>query len=244
VANKTRFCSKGGMDSAAELARLAGALADVLAFEYSEGQRTIVDPGVRMKPPPARAPAQPAPAPLPGGSGSAVSSATSANAPAPAAAFTVPKKKEKKPIELLICRAHRLPECGDGDEHGSPLLLIAEPPSFEASGRETLDKMLYAIGFKITTEVEPIRRPREDEARPLAALTFGHRATDYIVEGSQPFDAIIGTWHKRNGMQIMPLLDTTSIQAAPGNKRRAWNDLLGLLKKIGLPLPEWSQKYS
>jgi len=240
VANETRFCSKGPMDSAAELARLASALADVLAFEYSEGQRTIVDPGVSFKPAPARPPAQPRPAPLQG-SGSSAAAAPAAEAPA---AFTVPQKKEKKPIELRICRAHRLPECGDGDENGSPLLLIAEPPSFEASGRETLDKMLHAIGFKITTEVEPIRRPRDDEARPLAALTFGNRATDYIVEGSQPFDAIIGTWHERNGMRIMPLLDTASIQAAPGNKRRAWNDLLGLLEKLGLPLPEWSQKYS
>lgn len=230
------------MDSAAELARLAGALADVLAFEYSEGQRTIVDPGVRFNRPPARPPAQPAPAPLPN-TGSTSAGATAA-APSPAPSPPTPTKKDKKPVELLICRAHRMPECGDGDENGSPLLLIAERPTLEGSGRETLDKMLHAIGFAITTEVEPIRRPRDDEARPLAALTFGHRATDYIVEGTQPFDAIIGTWHKRNDMQIMPLFDTASIQAAPGNKRRAWNDLLGLLKKLKLPLPEWSQKYS
>lgn len=231
------------------LAQLAEQLAQWLSFEASEGMRTMPDPGILKKP------VSKAPHGQHVANASALHSASappSASAPnrtstterkaSPKPTYTPPPKpKAPAKVELRMARATRLPECGDTTE--TPIMILAEPASFEGDSRHTLDRMLYALGFKIEGEVEPMRRPKPSETPPKVALTLGHAATNYIVEGSLPFDAIMGIWHERNGVPVMPVFDPTTIKLSPGNKRRAWGDLLNMLDRLGLELPEWSKKH-
>lgn len=219
----------------------------MLRFEQQEGMRWTTNPGVsfRDRAPVARAPAAAGQAPTAAMAARAASVAPPVvppGTPHPMASVTH-AKVEKPPPSLLHLRATRMAECGDGGEDGYPMLLIGEERHFSPEDLEVLGGMLHAIGYAMEGEPEPLRKARPGESRPRVVLTLGHAATQHVVENKQPFSVIMGRWHERKGLPVMPIYDAPTLRESRSSKKRAWQDLLVMLDRLELPLPEWSQRF-
>lgn len=118
-----------------------------------------------------------------------------------------------------------------------PLLVIGEVGAFEGEQRAFLDKVLGAIGYVLEEKVEAIRPRYPEEDAPAAVLTLGHHATDYIVRGAHPFLMLLGKFHVRNDVPVMPVFDPGMMMSSEANRRRTWMDLKSLLKHLDLALP-------
>ena len=216
----------------ARLALIAHQLARLLDFEKQEGRKWVANvPSLApsSRPRPARA--------VSTGAGPATATATGTGEP------SRPAPAERPVRPLLHIRAHRLDECGDGGLDRAPILIIGEAPQFEGENLGILAGMLHAIGFALDGEAVPVGPPAPGLARPRVILTLGHQATDYVVEKKQPFAVLMGSWHERKGLPVMPIYDPESIRGSRSNKKRAWQDLRGLLRRLELPLPEWSRRF-
>lgn len=149
--------------------------------------------------------------------------------PKPAEA-TTQREAETLPPALRYMCAERLPECSAAPS----LSVLGSKSYFSSPNRDLLDKMFYAIGYTLC------EKTAED---PGAEITLGQTAIDYISGKKTPLLQKRGRWSKRGALPVMPTLGPDYLSMEPKAKADVWKDLLTVIDKLGVELPEWSAKY-
>lgn len=146
-------------------------------------------------------------------------------------------------VDLALAVAQRLPECG-GPNDATRLLWISTPEEFEGALGRLLEKMLYALGYGM--EGPPSAwSPAKELLDPAASvLTMGQAALDAVCGKRTSLTMMRG---KRisdtGGRPITPTFAPSYMEKNPAAKKAVWNDMLELLDRNGIELPEWSAKF-
>ena len=146
-----------------------------------------------------------------------------------------------------------------GEAPGEDEDLKGEP--FVGKAGQLLTKMIEAMGLQRsevyicnTVKCRPPnnRNPEPDELAAcepflkgqLAALdpevivTLGKFAAQALLRLDTPISRLRGTWHKYEGISLMPTFHPAYLLRSPGEKGKVWNDLQLVMKKMGLPPPK------
>ncbi len=131
---------------------------------------------------------------------------------------------------------------------------------FVGPAGELLDKMIDAMGWSRqsvyianTTKCRPPanRDPQPDEllacmpflqaqigaVAPRIIVALGRPAANQLLGVDAPISALRGSFHDRNGVQVMPTFHPAYLLREPDKKREAWSDLklvMAELERLGI----------
>ena len=146
------------------------------------------------------------------------------------AAPTAEANTDDLPGTLQYIYLERLAECSAGPS----LRVLGNSNYFVSPNRDLLDKMFYAIGYQLS----------EKEAASVSAeITLGQTAIDFVSGKKSPLLQKRGRWTKRGELPVIPTLGPDYLAMEPKAKADVWKDLLSVVDKLDIELPEWSAKY-
>jgi uracil-DNA glycosylase family 4 len=76
-----------------------------------------------------------------------------------------------------------------------------------------------------------------DLVRPEVLVALGKFAAQFLLETEEGIMRLRGTWGTYRGIPVMPTFHPSFLLRQPGQKKDAWEDLLKVLGKVGLPAP-------
>ena len=75
--------------------------------------------------------------------------------------------------------------------------------------------------------------------RPEVIITLGGQAAQALLSTRAPISKLRGRWARYRGMDLMPTFHPTYILRSPREKGPVWEDLQAVLRRLGLPVPEY-----
>ncbi|MCC5843926.1 MAG: hypothetical protein JJU05_06720 [Verrucomicrobia bacterium] len=156
-------------------------------------------------------------------------------APAPPAA---------KNTGLVMLHLDRLPECL---ENHSPdqttLLLVLEAGELkQPEYRELLQSMLYAIGYPLPDNPEPVTDITDCTDKACRILCMGEKANELFCTLNMGLNLVRGKWQTSPAGRMIATYAPSYLVNNAAGKRAAWNDLQKILQDLGLSVPEWTRK--
>ena len=76
-----------------------------------------------------------------------------------------------------------------------------------------------------------------DLVRPEVLVALGKFAAQFLLETEEGIMRLRGKWGTYRGIPVMPTYHPSFLLRQPGQKKEAWEDLLQVLAKVGLPAP-------
>ncbi|HUM02394.1 MAG TPA: uracil-DNA glycosylase [Thermoanaerobaculia bacterium] len=76
-----------------------------------------------------------------------------------------------------------------------------------------------------------------DTVRPEAIVALGKFAAQFLLETEEGIMRLRGTWGSYRGIPVMPTFHPSFLLRQPDRKREAWEDLLKVLGRLGIPAP-------
>lgn len=76
-----------------------------------------------------------------------------------------------------------------------------------------------------------------DTIRPEAIVSLGKFATQFLLGTEEGIMRLRGKWGSYRGIPVMPTFHPSFLLRQPDRKREAWEDLLQVLDRLGLPVP-------
>jgi uracil-DNA glycosylase family 4 len=76
-----------------------------------------------------------------------------------------------------------------------------------------------------------------DLVKPEVLVALGKFAAQFLLETEEGITRLRGTWGTYRGIPVMPTYHPSFLLRQPGQKKDAWEDLLKVLAKVGLPAP-------
>jgi len=76
-----------------------------------------------------------------------------------------------------------------------------------------------------------------DTLRPEVIVALGKFAAQFLLETEEGIMRLRGTWGSYRGIPVMPTFHPSFLLRQPDRKREAWEDLLKVLGRLGLPAP-------
>lgn len=76
-----------------------------------------------------------------------------------------------------------------------------------------------------------------DLVRPEVLVALGKFAAQFLLETEEGIMRLRGKWGTYRGIPVMPTFHPSFLLRQPGQKKDAWEDLLKVLAKVGLPPP-------
>ena len=73
--------------------------------------------------------------------------------------------------------------------------------------------------------------------RPEAIVALGKFAAQFLLETEEGIMRLRGKWGSYRGIPVMPTFHPSFLLRQPDKKREAWEDLLKVLDRLGLPAP-------
>ncbi|HSB37214.1 MAG TPA: uracil-DNA glycosylase [Thermoanaerobaculia bacterium] len=73
--------------------------------------------------------------------------------------------------------------------------------------------------------------------RPAAIVALGKFAAQFLLETEEGIMRLRGRWGSWRGLPVMPTFHPSFLLRQPDRKREAWDDLLKVLGRLGLPAP-------
>ncbi len=73
--------------------------------------------------------------------------------------------------------------------------------------------------------------------RPDAIVALGKFAAQFLLETEEGIMRLRGKWGSWRGIPVMPTYHPSFLLRQPDKKREAWEDLLRVLERVGLPPP-------
>jgi len=73
--------------------------------------------------------------------------------------------------------------------------------------------------------------------RPEAIVALGKFAAQFLLETDEGIMRLRGTWGSYRGIPVMPTFHPSFLLRQPDRKREAWEDLLKVLGRLGIPAP-------
>jgi DNA polymerase len=73
--------------------------------------------------------------------------------------------------------------------------------------------------------------------RPEAIVALGKFAAQFLLETEEGIMRLRGTWGSYRGIPVMPTFHPSFLLRQPDRKREAWEDLLKVLGRLGIPAP-------
>lgn len=70
---------------------------------------------------------------------------------------------------------------------------------------------------------------------PKAIVTLGKFAAQTLLETSEPVSRLRGRWHRYEGIDLLPTFHPAYLLRSPHEKRKAWEDLQQVMRRLGLP---------
>ena len=162
-------------------------------------------------------------------------------------AHAVPGEGSPKPRLLFVGEAPG----ADEDRLGRP---------FVGAAGQLLDRMIAAMGLArgdvfianvlkcrppgnrnpLPEEVScclPYLRAQIELLAPEIVCTLGKHATQALLGVKTPISALRGKFLPLGGAQVMPTFHPSYLLRTPADKKRAWEDLQLVMKRLGLPEP-------
>lgn len=76
-----------------------------------------------------------------------------------------------------------------------------------------------------------------DLVKPQVLVALGKFAAQFLLETEEGITRLRGKWGTYRGIPVMPTYHPSFLLRQPGQKKDAWEDLLNVLAKVGLPAP-------
>ena len=76
-----------------------------------------------------------------------------------------------------------------------------------------------------------------DLVKPEVLVALGKFAAQFLLETEEGITRLRGKWGAYRGIPVMPTYHPSFLLRQPGQKKEAWEDLLKVLAKVGLPAP-------
>ncbi len=76
-----------------------------------------------------------------------------------------------------------------------------------------------------------------DIVRPGAIVALGKFAAQFLLETEEGIMRLRGRWGDYRGIPVMPTYHPSFLLRQPERKREAWEDLLKVLDRLGMPAP-------
>ncbi|MBK9064076.1 MAG: uracil-DNA glycosylase [Acidobacteria bacterium] len=76
-----------------------------------------------------------------------------------------------------------------------------------------------------------------DLVKPEVLVALGKFAAQFLLETDEGIMRLRGKWGTYRGIPVMPTYHPSFLLRQPGQKKDAWEDLLKVLAKVGLPAP-------
>ncbi len=76
-----------------------------------------------------------------------------------------------------------------------------------------------------------------DLVRPEVLVALGKFAAQFLLETEEGIMRLRGKWGTYHGIPVMPTYHPSFLLRQPAQKKEAWQDLLAVLAKAGLPAP-------
>jgi DNA polymerase len=73
--------------------------------------------------------------------------------------------------------------------------------------------------------------------RPEAIVALGKFAAQFLLETEEGIMRLRGRWGEYRGIPVMPTYHPSFLLRQPERKREAWEDLLKVLDRLGMPAP-------
>lgn len=83
----------------------------------------------------------------------------------------------------------------------------------------------------------PYLEAQIDAVKPEAIVALGKFAAQFLLGTSEGIMRIRGTWGSWRGIPVMPTFHPSFLLRQPDRKKEAWEDLLSVLGRLGLPAP-------
>src|SRR5690606_19521788 len=131
---------------------------------------------------------------------------------------------------------------------------------FVGAAGELLTRMIEAMGLRreevyvcnvVKCRPPGNRNPEPDEiaacspflVRQLEAIgpevivTLGKFAAQTLLQTAEPISRLRGRWHRYRGIDLLPTFHPAYLLRSPHEKRKAWEDLQMVMKRLGLETP-------
>ncbi len=76
-----------------------------------------------------------------------------------------------------------------------------------------------------------------DTIRPAAIVALGKFAAQFLLETDEGIMRLRGRWGSWRGIPVMPTFHPSFLLRQPDRKKDAWEDLLKVLERLGIPAP-------
>ncbi len=76
-----------------------------------------------------------------------------------------------------------------------------------------------------------------DLVKPEVLVALGKFAAQFLLETDEGIMRLRGKWGTYRGISVMPTFHPSFLLRQPAQKKEAWEDLLKVLAKVGLPAP-------
>lgn len=73
--------------------------------------------------------------------------------------------------------------------------------------------------------------------KPEVLVALGNFAAQFLLDTEEGIMRLRGKWGSYNGIPVMPTFHPSFLLRQPDRKRDAWQDLILVLRKLGLPVP-------
>ncbi|HEV8268598.1 MAG TPA: uracil-DNA glycosylase, partial [Thermoanaerobaculia bacterium] len=83
-----------------------------------------------------------------------------------------------------------------------------------------------------------------DTVKPEVIVALGKFAGQFLLERDEGIMRMRGRWGEYRGIPVMPTYHPSFLLRQPERKKEAWEDLLQVLDKLGLPAPAVARKPS
>ena len=77
-----------------------------------------------------------------------------------------------------------------------------------------------------------------DALRPAAIVALGKFAAQFLLETEEGIMRLRGRWGSWKGVPVMPTFHPSFLLRQPDRKKDAWEDLLKVLERLGIPAPK------
>ncbi len=87
---------------------------------------------------------------------------------------------------------------------------------------------------------EPFLKGQLAAVKPEAIVTLGKFAAQTLLRDSTAISRLRGNWREYEGIPLMPTFHPAYLlrNTGPDEKRKVWDDLKQVMKKLGLPMPK------
>ncbi len=92
----------------------------------------------------------------------------------------------------------------------------------------------------------PFIRAEIGIVRPKCIVALGATAAEGLLDRSDPVGRLRGSWHEFEGIPVRVTYHPSYLlhnEAALGEKRKVWDDMLEVMKLLGMPITEKQQRF-